>query len=48
MVRIFFNDTAGKDGIQVDLNNKDNSTFVLRLDDFVQRVTNTLATYQFN
>lgn len=38
MVRIFFNDTAGQDGIQVDLDNKNAQNFELTLDQFESRV----------
>ena len=48
MVRIFFNDTAGTDGIQVDLDNKENKKFEMSLDQFTQRVTASLGAYQFN
>ena len=45
MVRIFFNDTAGKDGIQIDLENKNNQHFEMTLDQFTTRVQASLNNF---
>lgn len=48
MVRIFLNDTAGQDGIYVNLDNtKSTNKFEMTLDDFTNRVKTTLAAYPF-
>ena len=49
MVRIFFNDTAGRDGVYVNLNNtKNTGKFEMTLDEFTSRVSATLEAYPFN
>jgi hypothetical protein len=47
MVRIFFNDTAGQDGVYVNLKDQSTTKFEMTLDDFITRLDMSLAQYEF-